>query len=112
MSPPLTASYYRHMTAKFRKWEDGGVLDLRASLRGVPSSPHALHRIDFRAATEVTGGETGNTSFPFYAFPDEVRRIIYTDQIDKRFVFSRAIFFWRGRPRGETSSALEAPSTA
>ena len=42
---------------------------------------------------------------PFFAFPDEVRRIIYTtDEIDKRFVSSRAIFFWRGRPRGEERS--------
>src|SRR5208337_695394 len=42
---------------------------------------------------------------PFYAFPDEVRRIIYTtDEMDKRFVSSRVIFFWRGRPRGEERS--------
>jgi putative transposase len=42
---------------------------------------------------------------PFFAFPVAVRRIIYTtDEIDKRFVFSRAIFFWRGRPRGEERS--------
>ena len=26
------------------------------------------------------------------------------DQIDKRFVFSRALFFWRGQPRGEERS--------
>jgi len=37
---------------------------------------------------------------PFFAFPIAVRRI----KIDKRFVFSRAIFFWRGRPRGEERS--------
>jgi putative transposase len=42
---------------------------------------------------------------PFFAFPVAVRRIIYTtDEIDKRFVSSRAIFFWRGRPRGEERS--------
>jgi putative transposase len=39
---------------------------------------------------------------PFYAFPEEVRRMIYTtDEIDKRFLSSRAIFLARGRPRGE-----------
>jgi hypothetical protein len=42
---------------------------------------------------------------PFFAFPIAVRRIIYTiDEIDKRFVISRGIFFWRGRPRGEERS--------
>jgi len=45
------------------------------------------------------------TLLTFYAFPDEVRRIIYTtDEMDKRFVSSRVIFFWRGRPRGEERS--------
>ena len=39
---------------------------------------------------------------PFFAFPVAVRRIIYTtDEIDKRFLSSRAIFLARGRPRGE-----------
>jgi putative transposase len=39
---------------------------------------------------------------PFFAFPEAVRRIIYTtDEIDKHFLVSRAIFSWRGRPRGE-----------
>ena len=39
---------------------------------------------------------------PFFAFPEAVRRIIYTtDEIDKRFLSSRAMFSTRGRPRGE-----------
>jgi putative transposase len=39
---------------------------------------------------------------PFYAFHPDVRRLIYTtDEIDKRFLSSRAIFLARGRPRGE-----------
>ena len=39
---------------------------------------------------------------PFYAFHSDVRRLIYTtDEIDKRFPSSRAIFLARGRPRGE-----------
>ncbi|CAM5310589.1 hypothetical protein ATER59S_00858 [Aquamicrobium terrae] len=39
---------------------------------------------------------------PFFAFPESVRRIIYTtDDIDKRFVSSCAIIPWHGRPRGE-----------
>ena len=42
---------------------------------------------------------------PFFAFPDAVRRIIYTtDEIDKRFLRSRTIFSLRGRPRGEERS--------
>lgn len=39
---------------------------------------------------------------PFFAFPEAVRRIVYTtDEMDKRFVGSCAILSWRGRPRGE-----------
>jgi putative transposase len=39
---------------------------------------------------------------PFFAFPETVRRIIYiTDEID---ISPRAIFFGRGRPRGEERS--------
>ena len=39
---------------------------------------------------------------PFFAFPEAVRRIIYTtDEMDKPFVSRRAIFRLRGRPRGE-----------
>ncbi|MGY3333523.1 transposase-like protein [Mesorhizobium sp. USDA 4775] len=39
---------------------------------------------------------------PFFAFPDDVRRIIYTtDEIDKRFLSDRDIISLRGRPRGE-----------
>ena len=39
---------------------------------------------------------------PFFAFPREVRRILYTtDEIDKRLLHRRAIFRMRERPRGE-----------
>ena len=41
---------------------------------------------------------------PFFAFPEAVRRIIYTTDemdMDKPFVSRRAIFRLRGRPRGE-----------
>lgn len=39
---------------------------------------------------------------PFFAFPESVRRIIYTtDEIDKRFSPDCGILFMRGRPRGE-----------
>ena len=38
---------------------------------------------------------------PFFAFPDEVRRIVYTtDEIDKQFLSGRDIILLRGRPRG------------
>lgn len=40
---------------------------------------------------------------PFYRIsPKSTLQV--TDEIDKRFVFSRAIFFWRGRLRGEERS--------
>jgi putative transposase len=39
---------------------------------------------------------------PFFAFPEAVRRIIYTtDEMDKPFVSRCASFRLRGRPRGE-----------
>jgi putative transposase len=39
---------------------------------------------------------------PFFAFPEAVRRIVYTtDEIDKRILRERAIFGSRERPRGE-----------
>jgi hypothetical protein len=38
---------------------------------------------------------------PFFAFAPSIRKMIYTDEIDKQFVSARAIFFWSGRPRGE-----------
>jgi putative transposase len=39
---------------------------------------------------------------PFFAFPEAVRRIIYTtDEIDKQFLRQRAIYGERERPRGE-----------
>src|SRR5664279_1544126 len=39
---------------------------------------------------------------PFFAFPREVRRILYTtDEIDKQFLRQRAIYGERERPRGE-----------
>jgi putative transposase len=39
---------------------------------------------------------------PFFAFPESVRRIIYTtDEIDKRVLRGRGILRQRGRPRGE-----------
>ena len=38
----------------------------------------------------------------FYDFPAEHwKHWRTTDEMDKRFVSSRVIFFWRGRPRGE-----------
>ncbi len=48
---------------------------------------------------------------PFYAFPADVRRILYTtDDIDKRFLRSCAIVSMHGRPRGkERCSRMEAP---
>lgn len=39
---------------------------------------------------------------PFFAFPESVRRIIYTtDEIEKTFLLVSAIFHRCGRPRGE-----------
>ncbi len=39
---------------------------------------------------------------PFFAFPDEVRRVISTtDEIDKRLSADCGNLFLRGRPRGE-----------
>lgn len=47
----------------------------------------------------------------FFAFPEGVRRIIYTtDDIDKRFFKSSAIFLLHGRPRGqERHSRMQVP---
>ena len=43
-----------------------------------------------------------NEVVPFFAYPPQIRKMIYTtDEIDKRFGVWRGIFFWRGRPRGE-----------
>ncbi|SDB00123.1 Transposase, Mutator family [Mesorhizobium qingshengii] len=47
-------------------------------------------------------GRAWGEVIPFFAFPDEVRRIVYTtDEIDKRFLSGRGILQRRGRPRGE-----------
>jgi hypothetical protein len=49
---------------------------------------------------------------PFFAFPEGVRRIIYTtDDIDKRLVGSCGRFALHGRPRGEERRLrMKAPS--
>lgn len=48
---------------------------------------------------------------PFYAFPANIRRMLYTtDDIDKRFVKTFAIILLHGRPRSkERSPRMQAP---
>ena len=49
--------------------------------------------------------EAGDKLFTFTRFPkSQWRSIRTTDEIDKRFLRSRAIFSLRGRPRGEERS--------
>jgi putative transposase len=54
------------------------------------------------AAIESSWRRSWSEVIPFFAFPDEVRRIISTtDEMDKRFCRRPATFLRRGRPRGE-----------
>jgi putative transposase len=77
------------------KWTPQGV---KAELEGFSEGPWGKKY----PAIAQSWRRNWSQVIPFFAFPGEVRRIIYTtDEIDKPVFACRDIFFQHGRPRGE-----------